>query len=590
MGFVNSNNTKYDNRIIFNERKNNICRSVFDLYGGKLAKKEKIQIIPLGGMGEVGKNMTVVRYNDEMIVVDAGLRFPEDDMLGIDLVIPDFTYLVENKDILKAIVITHSHEDHIGALPYVMKELVELPVYGSRLTCGLVANKCKEHGLRDKMLRPVKAGDTITLSKSFKAEFIHVSHSTPDAMAIAVHTPVGTVLFTGDFKIDTTPVDGQVTDFFKLASLGQNGVLALLSDSTNAERTGYTASEKSVGPTFDKVFGTARERIIVATFSSNIHRIQQVLDTAVAHGRRVAICGRSMVTLVAIAIEMGYLNVPDNLLIDLNQLKNYPKNKVVIISTGSQGEPRSALSRMAANDHRQVEITPTDTVIISATPIPGNEKSVAKTVDSLVKQGAEVVYESESGMHVSGHASQEELKLMLQLIKPKFFIPYHGDLRFLKKHSKLAQEVGIPKENIIVAENGNVVDVSRGKISITGKVTSGKMLIDGLGVGDVGNIVLRDRKQLSEDGILMVVATIDSNACQLTAGPDILSRGFVYVRESDELIQEIRKRAQTIIEKQLQNGNVDWPTIKTALRDNLSRFLYEKVRRRPMILPILMEN
>lgn len=555
-----------------------------------MAKKEKIQIIPLGGMGEVGKNMTVVRYHDEMIVVDAGLRFPEDDMLGIDLVIPDFTYLLENQNELKAIVITHSHEDHIGALPYVMRDFSEIPVYGSRLTCGLVANKCKEHGLRDKMLKIVTAGDTINVGKSFRVEFIHVSHSTPDAMAIAVHTPAGTVLFTGDFKIDTTPVDGQVTDFFRLASLGQNGVLAMLSDSTNAERTGYTASEKSVGPTLDKVFGTAKERIIVATFSSNIHRIQQVLDTAVAHGRKVAICGRSMVTLVAIAIEMGYLTAPENLLIDLNQLKNYPKNKLVIISTGSQGEPRSALSRMAANDHRQVEISPTDTVIISATPIPGNEKSVAKTVDSLVKQGAEVVYESEAGMHVSGHASQEELKLMLQLIKPRFFIPYHGDLRFLKKHSKLAQEVGIKKENIVVAENGAVVDITRGSIKVSGKVTAGKTLIDGLGVGDVGNIVLRDRKQLSEDGILLVVATIDTNACQITAGPDILSRGFVYVRESDELIQEIRQRAAAIIEKQLQNGNVDWQTIKAALRDNLGRYLNEKVRRRPMILPILMEN
>ena len=555
-----------------------------------MAKKNKIQIIPLGGLGEVGKNMTIVRYNDEMLLVDAGMRFPEDDMLGIDLIIPDITHLLENLDKLRGIVITHSHEDHIGAMPYLLKEIGNnTPVYANRLACGLASNRLKEHGVRDHMLNPINAGDIVRIGKYFQAEFIHVSHSTPDAMAIAIHTPIGPVLFTGDFKIDNTPVDGNVTDFYRLATLGHKGVLAMLSDSTNAERAGYTDSEKSVGATFDKVFSAPRERIIVATFSSNLHRIQQVMDAAQKYGRKVVVVGRSMETLVAIGADLGYLRVPENLLIDINSLRNYPNNKICIISTGSQGEPMSALARMASNDHRKIEILPTDTVIISATPIPGNEKSVSKTIDSLIKQGAEVVYESAVGIHVSGHASSEELKLMLNLVRPKFFIPAHGEIRHLRKHAHLGQEVGISKENIILAENGSIIELDTHSIKIAGKVPAGHVLIDGLGVGDVGNIVLRDRRQLSQDGILVVVATIDSASASVVTGPDILSRGFVYVRESDELMQAVRERARGVIDKHLSSGTCDWQTIKMSLRDNLGKFLYEKVRRRPMILPILME-
>lgn len=549
--------------------------------------QQKLNIIPLGGLGEIGKNMTVFKYGEDIIIVDAGLAFPEDDMLGIDLVIPDISYLMENKDKIRAIFLTHGHEDHIGALPYVLKKL-DLPVYGTALTLGILQGRLKQNGVSSSQLKTVQPGEFIRAG-SFKVEFIRVNHSIPDAVAIAIHTPLGVVLHTGDFKIDQTPVDGQVTQFSKLAELGNKGVLMLLADSTNVERPGYTPSEKIVGKTFDEEFRYAKSRIIVATFSSNVHRIQQVVESAVRYNRKVAIIGRSMVNVVSIAMELGYLNVPEGTLIDIDETNNYRPEQVVIITTGSQGEPMSALTRMAMSDHKKVGIVPGDTVIISATPIPGNEKGVSRTIDHLFKLGAEVIYEKSLGIHVSGHASQEEIKLMHNLLRPKFFMPVHGEYRMLVKHSKLAQALGMPKQNIVIAENGSVVDVTNDSVGINNKVTAGKVLVDGLGVGDVGNIVLRDRRQLSQDGILIVVVTIDKQDCSVVAGPDIVSRGFVYVREADDLMENAKEKVQVALNKCQENGVSEWSAIKSAVRDSLSRFLYEKTRRRPMILPVIME-
>ncbi len=549
--------------------------------------QQKLNIIPLGGLGEIGKNMTVFKYGDDIIIVDAGLAFPEDDMLGIDLVIPDISYLTENKDKIRAIFLTHGHEDHIGALPYVLKKL-DLPVYGTALTLGILQGRLKQNGVSSSQLKTVQPGEVIRAG-SFKVEFIRVNHSIPDAVAMAIHTPLGVVLHTGDFKIDQTPVDGQVTQFSKLAELGNQGVLMLLADSTNVERPGYTPSEKIVGKTFDEEFRYAKSRIIVATFSSNVHRIQQVVESAVRYNRKVAIIGRSMVNVVNIAMELGYLNVPDGTLIDIDETNNYRPDQVVIITTGSQGEPMSALTRMAMSDHKKVGIVPGDTVIISATPIPGNEKGVSRTIDHLFKLGAEVIYEKSLGIHVSGHASQEEIKLMHNLLRPKFFMPVHGEYRMLVKHSKLAQSLGMPKENIVIAENGSVVEVTNDSVGINNKVTAGKVLVDGLGVGDVGNIVLRDRRQLSQDGILIVVVTIDKQDCSVVAGPDIVSRGFVYVREADDLMENAKEKVQIALNKCQENGVSEWSAIKSAVRDSLSRYLYEKTRRRPMILPVIME-
>lgn len=549
--------------------------------------QQKLNIIPLGGLGEIGKNMTVFKYGDDIIIVDAGLAFPEDDMLGIDLVIPDISYLMENKDKIRAIFLTHGHEDHIGALPYVLKKL-DLPVYGTALTLGILQGRLKQNGVSSSQLKTVQPGEFIRAG-SFKVEFIRVNHSIPDAVAMAIHTPLGVVLHTGDFKIDQTPVDGQVTQFSKLAELGNQGVLMLLADSTNVERPGYTPSEKIVGKTFDEEFRYAKSRIIVATFSSNVHRIQQVVESAVRYNRKVAIIGRSMVNVVSIAMELGYLNVPEGTLIDIDETNNYRPDQVVIITTGSQGEPMSALTRMAMSDHKKVGIVPGDTVIISATPIPGNEKGVSRTIDHLFKLGAEVIYEKSLGIHVSGHASQEEIKLMHNLLRPKFFMPVHGEYRMLVKHSKLAQSLGMPKENIVIAENGSVVEVTNDSVGINNKVTAGKVLVDGLGVGDVGNIVLRDRRQLSQDGILIVVVTIDKQDCSVVAGPDIVSRGFVYVREADDLMENAKEKVQVALNKCQENGVSEWSAIKSAVRDSLSRYLYEKTRRRPMILPVIME-
>jgi len=552
-----------------------------------LAKLNKIQIIPLGGLGEIGKNMTVFRYGDDIILVDAGLMFPEDDMLGIDLVIPDISYLLENKDKVKAIFLTHGHEDHIGALPYVMKQL-DVPVYGTALTLGILKGRLEENGVSDKNTVVIKPGDKIKVG-DFNLDFMRVNHSIPDAIAIAITTPIGTIIHTGDFKIDHTPVDGQVTEFNKFAEYGDKGVLLLMADSTNAERPGFTPSEKVVGQTFMEEFKHAKNRIIVATFSSNVHRIQQVIDAAICYNRKVAVIGRSMVNVVNIAIELGYLKAPEGVIIDIDETNNYRPDEIVIITTGSQGEPMSALTRMATGDHRKVEIFPGDTVIISATPIPGNEKLVSRTIDNLYKQGAQVIYEKSNGVHVSGHASQEELKLMHNLVRPTFFLPVHGEFRHLIKHAEIAKSLGMSAESIVIGENGNVIELTPYSFGITGKVNAGNILVDGLGVGDVGNIVLRDRRQLSQDGIMIVVVTIEANSCNVVAGPDIVSRGFVYVREAEGLMDEARAKVEEALERCQETNTCEWSLIKSAIRDNLGRFLYEKTRRRPMILPIIME-
>jgi len=554
----------------------------------ELARDTKLSLIPLGGLGEIGKNMMAVRFGENILLIDCGLMFPEEDLLGIDVVIPDITYLLENKYNIKGIVLTHGHEDHIGALPYVLKE-INVPVYGTKLTLGILKAKLKERNLQDDVrFNVVKPRDTVQVGP-FKVEFIRVSHSIPDAVALAIHTPVGIIVHTGDFKMDQTPVDGEVTDFTRLAQLGEKGVLVLLSDSTNVERPGYTMSERMVGYTFDNTFRQAQERILVATFASNVHRIQQAIEAAYRYDRKVAVVGRSMANVVNIASELGYLHIPKGVLVDLDEVKRLPKNRVVILSTGSQGEPMSALTRMASGDHRQVDIMPGDTVIISATPIPGNEKVVARVIDQLFKHGGQVIYESVSGIHVSGHPSQEELKLMLNLVKPRFFIPVHGEYRMLIKHSQLAQEMGIPADNIFVAENGHVLEFTKRSGRIAGRVNAGRVLVDGLGVGDVGNIVLRDRKQLSQDGILIVVVTISRKNGEVLAGPDIVSRGFVYVRESEVLMEDARERVKDALDKCQSKKMSEWSAIKSQIRDALGKFLYEKTRRRPMILPIIME-
>lgn len=549
--------------------------------------QHKVNIIPLGGLGEIGKNMTAFRYGDDIILVDAGLMFPEEDMLGIDLVIPDITYLLENKDKVRAIFLTHGHEDHIGALPYVMKQ-INVPVYGTALTLGILQGRLKENGVSADNCHVIKPGDKISAG-AFKLGFMRVNHSIPDAIALAIRTPVGLIIHTGDFKFDQTPVDGQVTEFNRFAEYGDEGVLLLMADSTNAERPGYTPSEKMVGQTFDDEFRYAKNRIIVATFSSNVHRIQQIVDSAVRYKRKVAVIGRSMVNVVNISIELGYLKVPEGVLIDVDETSNYQPSQIVIITTGSQGEPMSALTRMANNDHKKVEILPGDTVIISATPIPGNEKLVSRTIDNLYKLGADVIYEKSNGVHVSGHASQEEIKMMHNLVRPKFFMPVHGEYRHLVKHAQLAQSLGMPRENIVIGENGAVIEITRNSIGISGRVPAGKILVDGLGVGDVGNIVLRDRRQLSQDGIMIVVVTIEKNTCNIVSGPDIVSRGFVYVREAEDLMETAKEKVEQALDKCAENNVTEWSVLKGAIRDSLGRFLYERTRRRPMILPIIME-
>ena len=554
------------------------------------SKKPKLKVISLGGLQEIGKNITVFEYDNDIIIVDCGLAFPEDDMLGIDLVIPDISYLIKNMDKIRGIVLTHGHEDHIGALPYVLKQL-NVPVFGTLLTLGLLENKLKEHGLNKLVtLHTVVPGEKVKLGR-FQVEFIHTNHSIADAVALAITTPVGVVVHTGDFKIDYTPIDGDVMDLHRFAELGKEGVLLLLSDSTNAERKGFTMSESSVGGVFDDIFSdTPDNRIMVATFSSNIHRIQQIVNSAYKFGRKVAIIGRSMVNAVRTSIELEYLNMPDTTLIDISEIKNYTDDKLVIITTGSQGETMSALSRIASNEHKQVSIRPGDKIIISASSIPGNEKNISNVINELTRKGADVVYEGIADIHVSGHARQEELKLMLSLIKPKYFMPVHGEYVHLLSHRDIAVSLGIPKENIFVMNIGDVLELSKKDAKVNGTVPAGQVLVDGLGVGDVGNIVLRDRKNLSENGLMVVVVTIDSASGTILAGPDIISRGFVYVRESEDLMEEARAVINDALIKCEMKHISGWSNIKNIIRDTLKNFLWQKTKRSPMILPIIMEE
>jgi ribonuclease J len=552
-----------------------------------LKQKNKLLIIPLGGLGEIGKNMTVIQYGKDIVILDAGLAFPDDDMLGIDLVIPDITYLLDNRDKVRAIVLTHGHEDHIGALSYLLKE-INVPVYGTKLTLGLVEGRLKENNVSGYNLIPIKPGDQISMG-IFKIGFIQSNHSIPDACAIYFKTPVGTIVHTGDFKIDQTPVDGKLIDIHKFAELGEQGVLVLMSDSTNAERLGHTGSERDVTMALDEAFKLAKGRIIMATFASNVLRIQQAAHLACKHGRKIVVLGRSMVNVVSIATELGYLDIPEGVLLEPEEINQYRPDKILILTTGSQGEPMAGLSRMATNNHRSVSITSGDTILIAATPIPGNEKSVFKNINSLFRLGANVVYEKISGIHVSGHASQEELKLILNLIRPKYFIPVHGEYRMLMKHSEIAEGLGIPSENILLGENGTVFEFTKQTGRVAGTVTAGRVFVDGLGVGDVGNIVIRDRKQLSQDGVLVVVVTLDKQHGIILSGPDLVSRGFVYVRDSNELMKEAQKKLIATL-KLLESGDIsDWSVIKSQIREVLVKFLYKKTGRRPMILPIIME-
>jgi ribonuclease J len=547
--------------------------------------KKKLKVIPLGGLGEIGKNMTVFEYGNDIIIVDCGIAFPDDEMLGIDLVLPDITYLKKNVDKIRGIVITHGHEDHIGAIPYVLKE-INIPIYGSKLALGLIENKLKEHGLLSvAKMETVVSDQTIELGV-FKVEFINSCHSIADAMALAIHTPVGTVVHTGDFKIDYTPIHGDVINLMRFAELGNQGVLLLMSDSTNVEREGYTLSERTVGRSFERIFDDVKNRIIVATFASNIHRVQQIIDAAVRFGRKVALSGRSMINVANVAIELGYLHVPEGTLIDINDINKYTHDKLMIITTGSQGEPMSALSRMAASTHRQLEIMPGDLVVISATPIPGNEKTVSRVINQLFKKGANVIYNALDEIHVSGHACQEELKLIINLVKPKFFMPAHGEYRHLKQHANLSYAMGMPKENSFVMDIGNVLELDSQTAKITGSVPSGKIFVDGLGVGDVGNIVLRDRRLLSQDGLVVIIITIEKETGAIIAEPDIISRGFVYVRESEQLIEQMRKVAVTALSK--YDGK-EWATIKMVVKDALKEYLYVNVKRNPMIIPVVIE-
>lgn len=551
---------------------------------------DKLTVFALGGVGEIGKNMYVVQYANDIVVIDSGFKFPEEDMLGIDIVIPDITYLSENRDKIRAILITHGHEDHIGALPYVLKYL-DVPVYATRLTMGLIESKLKEANLLGETERYVITADSELNMGSITATFFKTNHSIPDSVGVCLATPEGNVVHTGDFKFDHTPVNNQHADFHRMAEIGDQGVLLLLSDSTNAERQGYTGSERNVGAKIEEIFRKAKQRVVIATFASNIHRVQQVFDAAEITRRKVTVIGRSMVNVVTIASELGYLRVPEGMLIEPEEANKMAADRVVILCTGSQGEPMSALTRMARSTHRKVDILPGDTVIIAATPIPGNERDVGRTVDELMRIGADVIYGqgSVTGVHVSGHGSQEELKLMLNLMRPKYFFPIHGEYRMLRQHGLLAESIGIPKENIFILDNGDTIEVQNGAARKGSKVTAGRVLIDGLGIGDVGNIVLRDRKLLSQDGILVVVVTLSKQDGTILSGPDIISRGFVYVRESEGLLEEANRIVTSTLHRLMSENVNEWASLKNQVKDTLGRFLYEQTRRRPMILPIIME-
>jgi len=549
---------------------------------------EKLKIISLGGLNEIGKNLTVYEFGNDILIVDCGMGFPDDDMYGIDVIIPDFTYLVKNRDRIRGLAITHGHEDHIGGVPYLLRE-INVPIYTTRLTAGLIEAKLQEFDLPETpVIHTLEAGETFKAG-CFKVELIHVNHSVADAVALAIKTPVGVVIHTGDYKIDTTPIDGDMIDIPRFCELGKKGVLALCADSTNAEKPGYSRTERKVGDSLDLEIKDCDKRIIVTTFASNVHRIQQVINSAARHGRKVALTGRSMENVMRIATELGYMHIPEGTLVDINQLKNLPREKTIVITTGSQGESMSALYRMAFTGHKQIEIGATDKVILSASAIPGNEKMISRVIDELLRKGADVVYDRASDLHASGHACREELKIMLGIVRPKFFIPLHGEFRHLRAHAQLAEVMGIPPKNIIISEIGTVIELSGRSIKKNGTVPSGRTFVDGSGVGDVGSVVLRDRKHLAQDGMLVVVVSLSGEDGELISGPDIITRGFVYVKESEELMSELREKAVAALNECRDKNITDWVTIKSALRSRLSDYLYKKTKRNPMILPVIME-
>jgi len=552
-------------------------------------KHGSLRVIPLGGVGEIGKNMFLFECNDDSILLDAGLKFPEEEMHGIDVVLPDITYLLEKRDNLRAIILTHGHEDHIGAIPYIISEL-QVPVYGTRLTMGLLKAKLEEfEQLPPVKLREIRAGGELTLTDNFRLEFFRTNHSIPDSVGVVLNTPAGIVVYTGDFKFDHTPVDGEVSDFYKLAELGRRNVLLALVDSTNADRPGYTASEREVGETIDEIFRLSRSRIIFATFASNIHRIQQVIDAAHRYGRKICVTGRSLENSIRISSELGYLDLPDSIVVELDRINRIPLEELVILTTGSQGEPMSALTRISNSDHRQIEIIPGDTVVIAANPIPGNEKLVARTVDNLFRRGAEVIHRSVSGVHVSGHGSEEEIKLMLNLLQPRYLLPVHGEYSHMVHCSEIARKLGIPGENVFLLDPGTILEFAGGEGRVAGEVTAGKVMVDGLGVGDVGSVVLRDRRILAEEGIVIVVAAMDPQTGRLLAGPEIITRGFVYVRESEELLEEAREAVARRMDALNPEQLLDWNIVKSNVRDEASFFFFEKTGRRPMILPVIID-
>ena len=553
-----------------------------------MESKKKIKVIPLGGLGEVGKNITVIEYGEEIIVVDCGMTFPDSEMYGIDVVIPDVTYLVNNKERVKGFFITHGHEDHIGAIPYILKQ-INAPIYATNLTIGLIQNKLEEHKMLDIVeLNVVKPGDTIALEK-LKVEFIRTNHSIADSCALAIHTPLGIVVHTGDIKVDFTPVDGKVIDLQRLAKIGKQGVLLLMADSTNACHPGYTMSEKTVGETLDNLFSKGTGRIIVATFASNIHRLQQIINSSIKYGRKIAFSGRSMEKISEVAIKLGYLDMPEGLLIDLKDLKLYNSNQITIVTTGSQGEPMSALTRMASSTHKNIQIEKDDMIIISANPIPGNEKAVSKVINELTQKGANVIYKSIEEIHVSGHACEQELKLLQSILKPKYFMPVHGEYKHLRKHILIAEEVGLEKEKSFILENGDVLSLNRKSACISGKVQAGNILVDGIGIGDVGNIVLRDRKNLSKDGIINIIVAIEKESRSIVSGPDIVTRGFIYVRESEELVNQIKEISYDSIQTSIDKNIFKWSEIKNNIRNDVGSFIYSKTKRKPIIVPIIME-
>ena len=553
-----------------------------------MRKRKCVKVIPLGGLGEIGKNITAIEYEDEIIVIDCGISFPDEDMYGVDLVIPDVAYLIENKDKVKGLFLTHGHEDHIGAIPYILKQ-INMPIYGTRLTLGLVKNKLEEHKMTDIVtIYPVESGDIVTLDK-IKVEFIKATHSIADACSLAITTPVGVIIHTGDFKIDYTPIDGRLMDLNRFSTLGKKGVLLLLADSTNIERPGHSLSEKTIGETLNRIFTGAKGRVIVATFASNIHRMQQIANASIKENRKIVFSGRSMENVSRVAIELGYLNIPAESLIDIDDMNRYPDENITIITTGSQGEAGAGLSRIAFGSHRKIEIHPDDLFIISASPIPGNDKIISRVINQLFRKGVEVIYEDLEDIHVSGHAYQEELKLIHTLVKPKYFMPVHGEYRHLKHHADLAIKLGMDPKNVFTLETGQVLEITSKGASATERVHTGILYVDGLGVGDVGNIVLNDRKRLSQDGLIIVVATINTQTGLIESGPDVVSRGFVYVRENEDLMNSVRNMALKIIDETYDKKYHDWNTVKIKLRDDITRLMYEKTKRSPMVLPVLME-